>query len=1430
MCLAILLVPPLLVRSPLTPALILPRLEQALNVRLWAGAVHVNWRGEITLSRVVCTLPDMPGNAGRFFRAATISAGVSWSALWEAVRGRGVRPSWIRMTSPVLTVSQSLDDGTFNLSRLTLPAPLRDQPMPTLTIEGAAIELGEHSSDRFRPLRRMMLQGRLAPVDHGYEFAFQENASRVRQGRVQPPCTIRGRSVGRHIEGVIEHVALADWPAESLPAPLRATLARLELTGDAPRAWFRYAPERGLEATLDLHSVGMNLPVPQRARADAPTPREEPGDVPTAPRNLRMHGVSGTIELTAGNVRIRARGLIEEMPYEVDVVWGGTDIDAPFTCEFRSENFRVEGHATLLPYVPPTIGEYVRLFSSPRAVVDARVTVQRQSRAAPIVFAGEATVRDGEASLASIPYRFRDLTAHVQFNNERIEIVQVRGRADSGATLEGRGLIAPLHDEAEASLHVQVRNVPWDDQLRAALGTSLSEIVDTLCSQEEYRRLVAEGWLTSPLANPLPENVSDSAGHGPRPGSEVFVPGGTADVDVLLRAPRGLAGEWDMTVDVHLARVGLVPAMFPYPLIGRNVHVRITDHGGELISGHFSGLHGGEADISAQWEMPTPDRSAARLQPRARVAARDIPLDPLLYRALPAELAPWLGETLQRLALDGSLRAEIVVGPRHAEADAPLGFDATVEVAGARARCGHTGTTLADISGRVSVSEQALRVDVSGTAWRDRAGNGPGVHAEPWTGTLTLHADARFDTDPPAVEATLTAADVDLSGPVETLVATASPGSAETLAELRATFRPAGRADFVLRIERTEDRRQARLEVTSGRNVGVDACGGRIEVPELTGRIEGDLLRGTVRLEHVGGHVLFNGVSAGDVEADGVWHVPHPDSDAEPGVRVAVRGARLESPLMAALIEALGGTAGAAAWRARNPHGVCDADAHVRQRADGSVAVSGRVRPVSLTLVPVGTGPVPFAHVDGVIEFDPQGGRVRGLRAGTDQWTASFDGAWHTRADGTWEVRGHGSLRARSLTEDLRALLPAQIATPMHDVGLSISGPLTIPEIEFVLSSGPAQARPQWHLEAWGNLHVEGLTLDVGVPVRDVSGQATATVRADPADGMQVSLKAWAAAARVANIPMHDVVASLAADSRSRSLTIEGHGTTAFGGRGAARATIVLEAPPPADAAGTTDPARPPAVQQVQIDARLADVRFAPLLEALAGRAGVADDDTSRGLLSAQMTLVDIPGRTDLRRGRAWVRVAGGRVMNLPLAMRLVEVSNLQLPVNARLDYAQAVCFIQGPTIHVEEALLISRAVVIAGEGTVHWPDLALDMRFTSRAARRIPLLSFIFERVRDELVATSVRGRLWEPDVALERFPGPRRIVAAVTGQTPSNAADRWFRPGGWPAGTRLRDRPFRRGFAPVLARTDDGMPTGVRRPATYAHPHDEPHDESSP
>jgi hypothetical protein len=430
----------------------------------------------------------------------------------------------------------------------------------------------------------------------------------------------------------------------------------------------------------------------------------------------------------------------------------------------------------------------------------------------------------------------------------------------------------------------------------------------------------------------------------------------------------------------------------------------------------------------------------------------------------------------------------------------------------------------------------------------------------------------------------------------------------------------------------------------------------------------------------------------------------------------------------------------------------------------GGRSTSGEVRPTKLGLTRQGVD-IELDPVEGVIAFGPEGGRIEGLTAKADGWTLGADATWTSGA--AWRLDATIALQSSGLPASLRAALPGQAGEAFDAVGLVVGGSLSMPGA--ALSVAP---RPGGGLGVGfeGTVAFAEVRIDPAMPIVIDAGRAAIRATGEPGTPSLVEVAFEGDALSLAGVRMAGARAQLAT-SADGGITIGGISADVHGGALAAQAVIGA----PTSGSGRARPGRP-----WELRAELSDVRFGDLMDNLRAteRAPSASESAQstpawRGLMDASLTLSGHAGDVGSRVGRGSLRVQGtpdrpAEVIRLPGMMPLLRLSNFQLPMGERLDFAHSEFHVRGDLLVFDELSVRSRSLAIEGYGAMRLPELDLALRFNSRSLSRVALLSDLFEGVRNELVTTTVTGTAYDPRFEFEQLSRTRDLIAELMQRPP--------------------------------------------------------------
>lgn len=728
------------------------------------------------------------------------------------------------------------------------------------------------------------------------------------------------------------------------------------------------------------------------------------------------------------------------------------------------------------------------------------------------------------------------------------------------------------------------------------------------------------------------------------------------------------------------------------------------------------------------------------------------------------------------------------------------------------------------VDGTATLAEDAIAVAIEGAMTPVLAGTGDAITPNAVAPVADLRLNVAGDADGTRVE--LHARGMDLAAPIEDVGAIAFPSVHGRVAEVRDELAPTGRADLQLTLNRPKGDVAATLalDVQKFDDASLSAMGGRVaitstggtlgatmtldalvlsagepaaETPQAEGKLHqvnaadaqaSALGNAVIRAADFGVALTFDGAPAGTVVATGALRgdgTPIRGENGAAGVPLVVNvaDATLESGLIrGALAQVASGVGSILAeydaggrFDARITMRPKDAGSPPGDASESNWSVEADISPKSLAGTIDGTRVV--AHTaSGLIEIRDDRGRVIDAALEGDQWTARGNATWLKTPgpDATRETtaaQARLSIHAEGLTPEVVGALPKGLREAIQRANVKTPGGIDLEDGEVSVAMDENSRITSFRVA--GRVKTEGAEGDIGVSLRELASTAEFQyAREGPSESptsTSLDVVATAPRLRIGGVAMTDARARLT-QGKDGTIYLPAFSADCHGGRISGSGSLATE--------GSGENAK----RRIQADASASSVRFASLLQDLGAQTKVDTEDRgetqaadgSRGVLDASLSVSTVLGDANARRGRGSATVGGGRVMSLPLLVALVRASNLQPPLDERLDFARAEFYFDGSGINFDELLVSSKSVEIYGFGTASWPDANLDLRFRSRAKTRIPVISSVVEGIRDELVTAVVEGPISEPEVTVTTLTGTSRFVGRVLGLEPSEQARR--------------------------------------------------------
>jgi hypothetical protein len=934
---------------------------------------------------------------------------------------------------------------------------------------------------------------------------------------------------------------------------------------------------------------------------------------------------------------------------------------------------------------------------------------------------GRLALADGTIRYEGFAYRLDHVTGAIEFDGSSATIRELAGQGSGDALVRISGTVQVEEANPAFSVRIVGTDVPIDERLVQGMDPVTQEILDQLLDRHAFESLRAA-------------NLSD----------DTWAPGGLVGFDLTVHqtAERGASTVVEGTIDVQQANVVL--DSFPYPMRVKG-SVILRDESVTLTGNGFTATTPSGSSGVIRGRILTPRA------PEGRRVDTDIAFDfqnervtPLLLAAIPVSFmgdAPqpdgWPGtvrapvsQLMSALGVDGNL--DITGSVRTAdngseEVRAQLSVRAgtltpTDELAGVLRRFGLSWPSrlaLTDVSGKLTLSPGLLTIEQMSA----RRGEGAAT------------AQGQFSADGQSGSLLIQVSDFPLS---RDFIGVAETDEKSPAYRTWDALQPQGAFDATLSWARTGE------TVTTAAHGSLDwltLAGGSAfthQCGEFAYR-DGEVVVTDLEMHSVGPTgerivIAANGTITG----------------AAPAFTATATGMTLATPVVDSGLRAADLDEIADTLRDWHMDGGFSMRLAVGKVPAEGEAWSLHVEPTWLT-GDAARDPFSLRFSQGEIVAAPSGVRFEGLVARLMHGEVSLTGSIRPDGDGGQSGDLLLGVDLSQWSPDLEALLPDNAQGALRSIEFDATAAVTADafRIQFQL---PREGASQVDVD--GDLDIARGTFRAGTGFREADGTLgfrLSTVGGRPSGHIALDFGRLHVVDREAT----DVRARLVFNAQSDSVTLEGLEGWMYGGRvvGSAHAQF----------GGA-----------YQASVTFANVQFAPFAEAndtpqqRAEAARERGPNAPMGRMRGKFELSGMFGEPELQRGTGRVAVQDARMVEFPLGMSILQITQLMLPLNAALDRADAEFEVIGDIVTFEKFVLASSTLRLEGSGRLSLGDGDLALRFRNRGT--LPVVSDIFGAVvGDQVFMIDVGGTLQDPRPHLVPIPilSPEPSLPALSADT---------------------------------------------------------------
>ncbi|MSR44464.1 MAG: hypothetical protein EXS15_03775 [Phycisphaerales bacterium] len=1060
---------------------------------------------------------------------------------------------------------------------------------------------------------------------------------------------------------------------------------------------------------------------------------------------------------------------IEEFDWEDRAKWVAKVLDrAAFHLLLKIPSFSLGSTAQETAIeVPRSAAEFMKTFQVTQLKFDLDFTASRAAAThnadgsvtpSPVESSGVLSIMDGRGAFEDFPYPLHHIQATVRFSGSSADIAGLTGIGPDGEPVTLHGKITNMGVAAGVELEIAAESAPIDDTLFDSFPAQERRLLAGLFWQEGFESLQAAGVLfdAAQVANAVDElktcenrlaalTQTDSHDNDAQQISQLairagrldriiahgaFTPGGRIAFKFTLLRPAIEDADVSVEGDIRLLHADILTTTFPYPIRAMSGAITIRndrmDFGEgipfETLDG-AKGLFEGEIDLI---ESPSSERTPTRLE----FVLKDDRLNPLLWLAIPPEageaLDGWPGSRLSRggatlarldptgtisldgkisIANDGDFDVTCDIHLRDGSIHPVVSADEIIEDKGI---IWPVGFGLDDCKGTFRLEDDAVIV-------RSFTGERRGGE---------IAASGRASLDGQSTDLTIQLHDMELSEYAINLLPFEERHAA---ADLWERYSPSGKfdAEIVLKTPLSGGPTESSLSLTP-RTFGISLSGGPVEARFSSGSLS--IHDQVVECDALTGFVGPSGGNQSEICMDGSYG----NATGRLELGGSITHGLIHGPLIADVVDQLGADGMRHFIREYSPEGQYSAEFSFSNGADsheGSFALTAWIDDLSL-----GSAEGRFA-----ITF-PDALRIEAKGTDLKVWPfrghfpgGSIDGAgWlSTDAGGTIE-QGECAfdLLAMGTGSDVVAALPKDARDSFHKIGFSCPDILRANTI-IQLSNKNGRA----HTEVRSDIALHGASLSAGQAVSRLSANVELLVSSD-ATATSFQGKLSQGTMTVAGRHIDGFSATLRKSAESQDLVIESMQGAMGGGAIAGEARIEMAQP-----------------HRYEVDLALLGVPMAALAIPADGVNAMSPAPAAQpGVVKARVGIGGDGTGIATRRGRGAASITEARLAQLPIAVAILQITQLSLALNTVVKEGDFEFTIDQDRLHFDQFKLTCDDVLLTGNGWLNTETTELALRLRNRGT--LPFVSDVLGGVTNQLFQIDVRGTLGDPVGSLAPLP----------------------------------------------------------------------------